>query len=80
MLLVFISLVTKGQNFRFDQTERICKQQLECSSIGDFLQIILWEKEKMLGTSINSFSQNVFKRSIPQGFENKALFGKGLNH
>ena len=39
---------------------------------------MLWEKEKMLITSIFSFCPSVFKRSIPQDPEKQVLFGNGL--
>ena len=38
----------------------------------------MWEKEKMLITSIFSVSHNVFKRFLTQGCKNRGLFGKGL--
>ena len=38
----------------------------------------LWEKEKMLCTSIFFFC-NVFRMFFPKGFENNGLYGKGLN-
>ena len=38
----------------------------------------LWEKGKMLVTSIFSFSHNVFKRLLFQGREKSGLFGKEL--
>ena len=38
----------------------------------------LWEKEKMLVTSIFSFSHNVFKSFLFQGCLKSGLFGKGL--
>ena len=44
-------------------------RQIECCEKEDFLSLIgletLWEKEKMLVTSIFSFSQYVFKSHIP---------------
>ena len=40
----------------------------------------LLDKEKMLVTSIFSFSHNVFRKRISQGHKkNMELFGKGLN-
>ena len=36
------------------------------------------EKEKMLVTSIFSFSHNIFKRHLPQGLEKSGLCGKEL--
>ena len=39
----------------------------------------LWEKEKMLVTSIFSFSHNVFKRLLFQHHLMLGLCGKGLN-
>ena len=39
----------------------------------------LWEKEKMLVTSIFSLSYNIFKRFLFQDFQKPALCGKGLN-
>ena len=41
-------------------------------------QKTLWKKEKMLVTSIFSFSCNVFKRLLFLTHENQGLFGKGL--
>ena len=38
----------------------------------------LWEKEKMLVTSIFSFSHNVFKRVFTQGSQKSGLCGKEL--
>ena len=38
----------------------------------------LWEKEKMLVTSIFSFSHNVVKKLLLLGHENQGLFGKAL--
>ena len=38
------------------------------------------EKEKMLVTSIFSFSYNVFKAFLFLGLENLGLFWKGLNN
>jgi hypothetical protein len=38
----------------------------------------LWEKEKMLVTSVFSFSDNVFKRRIHWGLQKSLLWGKGL--
>ena len=38
-----------------------------------------WEKEKILVTSIFSFSQNVFKNTFPcGGYQNSDLLYKGL--
>ena len=39
----------------------------------------LWEKEKLLVTSIFSFSHNVFKRLVSQGHQKVSLCGNGLN-
>ena len=39
----------------------------------------LWEKEKLLVTSIFSFSYSVFKKLLLHTLENQGLFGKGLN-
>ena len=38
----------------------------------------MWEKEKMLVTSIFSFSHNVFKRLFPLRHQNILFCGKGL--
>ena len=38
----------------------------------------VWEKEKMLITSIFSFSHNVFKSPLCQGHLESGLYGKGL--
>ena len=39
----------------------------------------LWVKEKILVTSIFSFSHNVYQRCFPEGHEMSSLSGKGLN-
>ena len=38
------------------------------------------EKEKMLVTSVFSFSHNVYKRLLPKGCKNMCLFSKGLEY
>ena len=38
----------------------------------------LWEKEKMLVTSIFSFYHSIFKSLTLNGHKNQGLFGKGL--
>ena len=43
------------------------------------VQKTLLEKEKMLVTSIFSFSHSVFKMILFQTRENQGLFAKGLN-
>ena len=40
----------------------------------------LWEKEKMLVTSIFSFSYDVFKRHFPVDHKKSGLCGKGLSN
>ena len=39
----------------------------------------MWEKEKLLVTSIFFFSHSFFKRLVLQTRKNQGLFGKGLN-
>ena len=39
----------------------------------------MWEKEKMLVTSIFSFSRNVFKSHVSKARQNVSLCGNGLN-
>ena len=41
-------------------------------------QKTVWEKEKLLITSIFSFSHGVFKRPVLQTRKHQGLFGKGL--
>ena len=62
--IVSLYLFSRRQNFGRNQTESICRQQISCcfkklplSLIG---QKTLLENEKMLVTSILSFSYNVF--------------------
>ena len=44
------------------------------------IENIMWEMEKMLVTSIFSFSHNVFKRLVIQSHESLRLCGKELIH
>ena len=49
------------------------------SYLKGYLQITLWEKEKLLVTSDFSFSHSVFNRLELQTRKNQGLFGKGLS-
>ena len=75
-------LVTKQRNITPDKTESTCRRQNKrdwkikiCVEMG---RKHCGEKEKMLVTSVFSFSHNVFKRLIYQGLWNLGLHGKGL--
>ena len=69
--LVRSKLYCKQRNFQLVETGSICRQQNKCD-----LKIkcccwkgekTLWEKEKILVTSIFSFSHNVFRRLLSEG-------------
>ena len=55
-------------NDKMDQIEGTCRRQIKIKLRQQFLFMIgsktFWEKEKMLGSSIFSFSKNVSKRSL----------------
>ena len=58
-------LFTRQHKFRLFKIESLGRWQIKCSS-DDFLSVFigwktLWEKEKMLVTTIFSFSHNVFE-------------------
>ena len=57
-----------GDNFKFDKYGRKFSKRVE-NSVG---------KEKLLVTSIFSFSHSVFKRLLLQTHKNLGLFEKGL--
>ena len=67
-LVKIFKLFIKGHIFRLVQIESICRGQNKCNlkkrnSFLDGKKTVL-EKEKMLVTSIFSFSHNVFKRLL----------------
>ena len=55
------NIVGKGE------IERVCKQHNKAEICYGKGRKTLWEKEKMLVTSIFSFSHNVFKRLLSKG-------------
>ena len=70
----FVKFFTKQQMFRLVELESICRRQNKCDFKIDIYLLwegkkILWEKEKMLVTSIFSFSLNVFKRLLFYGWD-----------
>ena len=57
-----------------DNKINVAKMMISCLT----MQKTLWEKEKMLVTSIFSFSHNIFRSLIYQGISNLGLCDKGL--
>ena len=71
-------------NFNHVQTESICRwqflMQLKSWKFSLLSKKTLWEREKMLITSIFSFSQDVFKRLLLLCRKKEALCIKLLTH
>ena len=78
-IFLCLNLLSKRKNYRLVQTESICRNQNECDRKLKFVWeglTTLCEKEKMLVTSIFSFSRNVFKKLLFQGCEQPGFVGK----
>ena len=82
--IIFVLDLTLFQttNFRFFQTERVCRWQFQ---VWRKWQIVLQtvrkhcgKRKKLLFMSIFSFFYTVFKRLVLQARKNQGLFGKGL--
>ena len=69
------NILLSGNGLTLYQTTKLELDQTESINFADDkfivvkIMISLWEKEKMLFTSIFSFSLNVFKRLFIQGLE-----------
>ena len=74
--------LSQTTNFRLFQTKRVCRRQfLTLMKMAESFpkgQKTLREKEKLLVTTIFSFSHSDFKRLTLQTRKNQGLFGKGL--
>ena len=66
------------KSFRYTQIEGICKHKNEYDSEVEKGLKTLWEKEKMLVTSIFSFSFSVFERLLSKSCFMFGFCGKGL--